>query len=87
METQLREIVRSEFLVCPGGLCVPTEGALRIEEVRGIPYLIGHSTWQRCGDWAEAREQLAARIEALDPHALASDAIFEGDPLGAGDLA
>ncbi len=80
-------IVQAEFLVCPGGLCIPTEGALRIEDVRGVPYVIGHSTWQRCDSWADAARQLAERIDGLDPHALANDALLDGDPLGAGDFA
>ncbi len=78
-------IAQTEFLVCPGGLCVPTEGELRVEEIRGVAYVIGHSTWERCESWAHARLRLAARIEALDPHELARDALLV-DPFDACEL-
>ncbi|MDP6979893.1 MAG: hypothetical protein QF570_15000 [Myxococcota bacterium] len=76
-------IVETEFLVCPGGLCVPTEGELRVEEIRGVAYVIGHSTWERCESWGHARRRLAARIESLDPHDLARDALLIDDPFEA----
>lgn len=75
-------IEQSEFLVCKGGLCVPTEGVLRVESYRGADYVVGHSSWERCRSRAHARRRLAARVAEIDPHDLASEAIAAGDPDG-----
>ncbi len=68
-------VVRGDFLVLSGGLCVPTEGLLRVEEHLGTHYVLGRSSWERCETPAHAGERLAARIADLDPHDLASEAI------------
>lgn len=69
----------AEFLVCAGGLCIPTDGALRVEAARGDYYVIGHCTWERCHSAAHAEERLVARIAAVDPHDLVSQAIAFDD--------
>ncbi len=74
------DIVHSEFLVCSGGLCVPTDGALRLEEHLGVHYILGHSTWERCESAAHAEERFGTRVDELDPHDLASEAIALADP-------
>ncbi len=80
------EVVETEFLVCPGGLCIPTEGALRVEEILGAHYVIGRSSWERCESRAAAQQRLAQRIADLDPHELASEALIGEDPFAAADL-
>lgn len=76
-----RRIVNAEFLVVPGGLCVPTEGRLRIEEVQGVDYVIGRSTWEPCRSPEAAQERLAKRIRDLDPHELALEAVALDEPI------
>ncbi len=72
-------VVHSEFLVCSGGLCVPTDGPLRLEEQLGVHYILGRSSWERCESAAHARVRLARRIDELDPHELASEAVALAD--------
>ncbi len=74
------DVVHSEFLVCGGGLCVPTDGALRLEEHLGVHYILGHLTWERCESAAHAEERLETRVDELDPHDLAGEAIALADP-------
>lgn len=76
------KIERCEFLVCAGGLCIPTVGALRVECHRGEHYVIGHATWEHCRSRAHALRRLEVRVRELDPHELASEAIAVGDPDG-----
>lgn len=73
-------VVHSEFLVCGGGLCVPTNGPLRCEEHLGIHYIVGRSSWERCASGTHATARLSERIDELDPHDLASEAVALADP-------
>ena len=73
-------VVHSEFLVCGGGLCVPTNGPLRREEHLGVHYVVGRSTWERCASGSHANARLGERIDELDPHDLASEAVALADP-------
>ena len=76
-------VEHTEFLVCKGGLCIPTDGMLRVESYHGADYVIGHSTWERCCSRAHAKRRLATRIAEIDPHDLANEAIdadYPGDP-------
>ena len=72
-------IEQAEFLVCAGGLCIPTQGRLRVEQVDDTHCVLGHSTWETCRSRAHAEVRLAARIAEIDPHDLASEAISLGD--------
>jgi hypothetical protein len=72
--------VQSEFLVCAGGVCVPTDGPLRRERHLGVDYIVGRSTWERCESASHAERRLAGRIDELDPHELASEAVALADP-------
>lgn len=74
------DVVHSEFLVCRGGLCVPTNGPLRLEEHLGVHYILGRSTWERCESGTHAEARLAGRMDELDPHDLASEAVALADP-------
>lgn len=68
-----------EFLVCAGALCVPTDGALRIIEIAGVYYIVGHSTWERCVSHDHAEHRLTIRVAEVDPHDLVSEALEMGD--------
>ncbi|MFT5442070.1 MAG: hypothetical protein ACI8W3_001112 [Myxococcota bacterium] len=68
-----------EFLVCAGGLCIPTDGVLRINEIAGEHYVVGHSTWERCPSRDHAEHRLAIRVAEVDPHDLVSEALEMGD--------
>ena len=72
--------VQCEFLVCAGGLCIPTDGPLRLERHLGVDYIIGRSTWERCESAGHAEQRLAGRMDELDPHELASEAVALADP-------
>jgi len=72
-------IEQAEFLVCAGGVCIPTQGRLRVEQVDDTHYVLGHSTWEACRSRAHAEVRLAARIAEIDPHDLASEAISLDD--------
>ena len=72
--------VQSEFLVCAGGSCIPTDGPLRLERHLGVDYIIGRSTWERCESAGHAEQRLAGRMDELDPHELASEAVALADP-------
>jgi hypothetical protein len=74
-QASTREVVQSDFLVCSGGLCIPTNGPLRLEEHLGDHYILGRSSWERCHSAAHAEARLAQRIDGLDPHDLASEAV------------
>ena len=72
-------VEHTEFLVCKGGLCIPTDGVLRVESYHGADYVIGHSTWERCRSRAHAKRRLATRIAEVDPHDLANEALDAND--------
>ena len=77
---EMVEVVQNEFLVCAGGICIPTHGPLRHEEHLGVHYVVGHSTWEHCESSSHAEERLTVRIDELDPHDLASEALAIADP-------
>jgi hypothetical protein len=72
--------VEATFLIARGGIRIPTDGPLKVEEVAGEFYIVGRSSWERCESNNHARDRLEARIRALDPNALVADAV-ESDRL------
>lgn len=74
---------RRPFLVLPGGVCVPLEGELRIEELRGEWYVLGHHSVTRCDSHGEAVALLAQRTGTDEADVLASLAL---DALGESSL-
>ena len=71
------------FLVLPGGLCIPLEGPLRVEEIRGEWYLVGQSTWERFDSPEHASRRLIELTRERDPHRLAAEAVasfFDSPP-------
>jgi hypothetical protein len=68
-------IVGGTFLVSRGGLRVPADGPLTIEEVHGEYYIVGQSSWERCESREHAVRRLDERIRTLDPSRLAQEAL------------
>lgn len=68
-------IIDSTFLVCGGGLRVPVDGPLQIEEVEGEFYVVGHSTWELCDSIEHAQRRLNQRVRELGPDFLAAEAL------------
>ena len=69
------EVRPATFLVLPGGDCVPVDGPLRVEELRGEFYVLGNGTWERCESHQLANARLDQRRRDLSPHGLAAQTL------------
>lgn len=67
------------FLVTTDHECIPLEGPLRIEQVRGVWYVLGDHRAVPCEDERAARVCLDRLESGADAHALAQQAL-EGLP-------
>jgi hypothetical protein len=63
------------FLVFRDGECIPLDGPMRVERLRGSYYLLGHESWVRCNSEAGARRRLLERVARLDPDRVAAEAL------------
>ena len=54
---------------------MPTDGPLKIEEVQGEYFIVGHSSWERCASGEHARRRLSERVQELSPERLAAAAL------------
>jgi hypothetical protein len=74
---------QATFLVLHGGECVPADGPLQVEELRGEFYVLGHCSWQRYESRGAAERRLREMVEVLDPHRIAAEtveALADGSP-------
>ncbi len=63
------------FLVVPGGECIPLDGPLGIQEIRGDSYVLGHGYWERCHSPEQAQRRLRECVHQLAPHAIVAEAL------------
>ncbi len=63
------------FFVMPDGVCVPLEGAWRIELLRDDWYVLGHHSVVPCGSRSAAASMLAQLLCQADADLLAAEAI------------
>jgi hypothetical protein len=72
---QRRQTGVGTFLVFRDGECVPLDGPMRVERLRGCYYLLGELSWERCGSREAAQHLLLERMGGLDPHRVAAEAL------------
>ena len=63
------------FLVFRDGECIPLDGPMRVERLRGRYYLLGQHSWERCESGVAAQRRLLEQVARLDPHRMAADAL------------
>ena len=69
------------FLVMPGGICVPLEGAWRVARLRGDWYVLGHNAVVPCGSERAATSMLEELVSRSDADLLAAEAISSLDQI------
>jgi hypothetical protein len=72
---QRRQTGIGTFLVFRDGECIPLEGPMRVERLRGSYYLLGKRSWERCGSREAAQYRLLEQMGGLDPHRVAAEAL------------
>jgi len=72
-------VPKRPYLVMSSGLCVPLEGAYRIEQVDGDWYVLGRHSVVPCGSRRAAESTIEMLSHEHDAHALAREAL-EGLP-------
>ena len=63
------------FLVFRDGECIPLDGPMRVERLRGSFYVLGHRSWERCESATAARQSLLERVAGLDPDRVVAEAL------------
>jgi len=74
------------FLVFGDGECIPLDGPMRVELLRGSYYLLGRRSWERFESLADARRRLVERAAGSDPDGVAGETLeaLADDALDAG---
>ena len=66
---------RGTFLVFRDGECIPLDGPMRLELLRGSYYLLGRRSWERFDSLSAARRRLVELAAGTDPDGVAGETL------------